>query len=280
MRTATIAMAALLVTGAGRTSVGAQGLTVRPSVVVEPVATLGVHLKAEVDRTRVSIGDYPRNWSLSGHADAPLLLDPDRNTETLRAQVGGGLEFSLFRPTRPAKGGPTVGDLPPWNYGYVALLGSAGLEAPQDMDTADITLGLVVAYEHDQYHRLWFLPQLCLGWDAVLCVECPEGHSSDDDLGTRLNGEVGWSIPADRQWMPGTLRPLWLRLRGRGFSAHGLHDAEPVRRAKGLWGSAEVAYRFDRRGPLHEVYVRSHGGRLPQQLTGKRATTAGLSLWF
>jgi hypothetical protein len=119
-----------------------------------------------------------------------------------------------------------------------------------------------------------------LGVEAVFCVDCDLPVTGDpaDDTGWRLGGELGWNIPADRSWVPALLKPIWLRLDGRAFHTSGLEDLDVLRNDDGLWGSAEVAYRCDRCGPVHEVYVRAHGGRLPQVLREKRAWTAGVSL--
>ncbi|HEX2165873.1 MAG TPA: hypothetical protein VHG09_01425, partial [Longimicrobiales bacterium] len=83
-----------------------------------------------------------------------------------------------------------------------------------------------------------------------------------------------------RAWVPALLKPFWLRLNGRAFHTSGLEDVDPMRNEDGLWGSAELAWRCDGCGPVHEVYVRGNGGRLPQRLREKRAFTAGVSLAF
>jgi hypothetical protein len=259
-----------------------QELRIRPALVVdEPM--LGMRLTAAVTRAQLHIGAYPRDWFIAASADAPLFTTAERNPETLRGRLHGGLQLSLFRPSTPVGQAPSPDDPEPWNYGYVAVQLGAGVEAPQALGTADITVGGALAYEHDQYHRLWFVPELRIAYDAVFCVDCaaPDGAGAiaEDDTGWRVDGEIGWSVPADHAWVPGALKPFWLRLRGRAFRTSGLH-VEPVRNDEGLSGSAELAYRCDRCGPVHEVYVRGHDGRLPQQLREKRAVTAGVSLFF
>jgi hypothetical protein len=108
----------------------------------------------------------------------------------------------------------------------------------------------------------------------VFCTDCDAGD------GWRLTGHAGWSIPADRAWIPAPLRPLWLRLYGRGFRDGGRTEADELRHGDGLWGSAELAWRCDACGPVHEVYVRGHGGRVPLPLRERRVVTAGVSLFF
>jgi hypothetical protein len=279
-------IALVLIAGAV-TTVRAQELRIRPTVLVEDSPLLGIRATASIQREQLQLGNYPKNWYWAAAADAPLFTSADRNPETLQARAGGGLQISLFRPSVPLGPVPSPEDPEPWNYGYFALLLAVGAEAPQRFNTADVTVGGAVAYEHDLYHRLWFLPEWRLAYDAVFCFDCaPDGAGGagtdpdGSDSGWRLDGEIGWSIPADRTWMPTVLRPLWLRLQGRGFTASGLDDAAQLRNDEGLWGSAELAYRCDACGPVHEVYVRGHGGRLPQLLREKRAVTAGVSLFF
>lgn len=287
-RAVAVLFAAVALMVAAVTSVHAQELRVRPAVLIEDDPLLGIRATAEVQRDQVRIGAYPRNWYWAAAADAPLFTSADRNPETLRARFDGGLQISLFRPSTPVGRAPSPDDPEPWNYGYVALLLAVGAEAPQKMNTGDFTVGGAVAYEHDQYHRLWFLPEVRVAYDAVFCVDCDgsgtAGEAADagdgNDSGWRVDGQVAWSIPADRGWVPGPLRPLWLRLQGRGFRSSGLEDAGALRNDDGMWGSAELAYRCDACGPVHEVYVRGHGGRVPQPLREKRAVTAGVSLFF
>jgi hypothetical protein len=279
MRIVPLLLAAVTAVASGVADAGAQALTVRPLVLIEEDPAFGVRLTSSVSRSRLLIGPFPREWHWSVRADAPLYLDPDRNPETIRARLDGGLQLSLFRPSTPAGAAPSPDDPPPWNYGYITVGLTAGVEAPQQVNTADVTAGGVLAYEHDQYHGLWFVPELRFALAAVFCMDC-DGAAGDDGRGARLDGSIGWNVPADRGWVPDPLKPLWLRLRGRAFSTSGLEGVDPVRNDDGLWGSAELAYRCDRCGPLHEVYVRGHGGRLPLRLREKRAFTAGVALWF
>lgn len=242
----------------------------------------GLRVTADLARQRILTGPFPRNWYWSAAMDAPLFTKSARNPESLRALAGAGLQVSLFRPSTPAPGRPpSPDDDAPWNYGFVALRFEAGTETPQDLRTADVTLGGSLVYEHDQYHVLWFIPELSIAYAAVFCIDC--GASADtngDDSGWRADGRIGWNVPADRGWMPHVLKPLWLRLHGRAFRTSGLQSTDPARNGEGLWGSAELAYRCDRCGPVHEIYVRGNGGRLAQRLREKRAFTAGVSLFF
>jgi hypothetical protein len=287
-RAMVLLITAVIPMAAASTSACAQELRIRPAVLIEDDPLFGIRATAEVHREQVRIGAYPRNWYWSAAADAPLFTSAERNPETLRARFDGGLQISLFRPSTPVGQAPSPDDPEPWNYGYVALLLAVGAEAPQKMNTGDFTVGGAIAYEHDQYHRLWFLPEVRVAYDAVFCVDCDGSDAlggaidagDGNDSGWRVDGQVGWSIPADRGWVPGPLRPVWLRLHGRGFRSSGLEDAGALRNDDGMWGSAEVAYRCDACGPVHEVYVRGHGGRLPQPLREKRAVTAGVSLFF
>jgi hypothetical protein len=280
MRALAAVAAGTVVLAAAAMAADNRPLIVRPAALLEPDAAVGVRIASRMQRAAASNGVFPRTWSLSEQVDAPLFLDPDRNPETLRAQAGAGLGVSLYRPRAPGAGGPSTDERPDWDYGSVALEASLGAEAPQGMDTADLTAGVLLGYEHELYYTRWFVPEVELGWHAVFCVGGDDGEDAGDGRGWRLDGAIGWYVPADRQGMPGPLRPLWLRLRGRGFRTFGLTDADPVRREQGLWGSAELAYRCDRWGPLHEIYIRSHAGKLPQQLEQKRGTTIGVSLWL
>jgi hypothetical protein len=262
----------------------AQELGIRPVVLLEEDPAFGVHITAEMTRDRVLIGPYPKNFFWAAAVDAPLFTKSERNPEPLRARLDGGLQISLFRPSTPVGAAPSPDDPPPWNYGYVAFQLGVGAEAPQDVNMADVTVGGSFAYEHDQYHSLWFIPELRVAYDAVFCIDCDLTFIADglntDDTGWRLGGELGWNIPADRAWVPALLKPIWLRLDGRAFHTSGLDTYDERHNDDGLWGSAELAYRCDRCGPVHEVYVRGNGGRLPQRLREKRAWTAGVSLAF
>lgn len=281
MRAIRLVSAALIVLMVSMSDAAAQELRIRPVVLLEDDPAFGVRLTAEMTRDRVLIGPYPRNVSWHAMADAPLFTKPERNPETLRAQFDAGLQISLFRPSIPVGAAPSPDDPPPWNYGYVAFQLGVGAEAPQNVNTADVTVGGSFAYEHDQYHNLWFIPELRIAYDAVFCIDCDlPVAGATDDAGWRLGGELGWNIPADRAWVPALLKPIWLRLDGRAFHTSGLDNVDVLRNDDGMWGSAEVAYRCDRCGPIHEVYVRAHGGRLPQVLREKRAWTAGVSLTF
>lgn len=232
-----------------------------------------------------AVGSFPREWTWAALADAPVVWNADRNPESLRGALSAGLQISLYKPPPPPpETGPTIDDAgAEWNYGYVALELLGAVEAPQDVEFADITLGGVVVYEHDQYTRLWFVPEVRLSFGTVLCASCDvtDGVADDDHL--RLDGELGWNIPMDRAWVPTPLKPVWLRLRGRMFQPWGLDDeliADAPRNEGGQWGSAEVAYRVDDIEWLHEVFVRWHGGELPVQLRERHAWRAGVSLFL
>lgn len=269
-----------LVALAGALPAAAQDFRVRPMFLVEENPVPGVRITADITHDRVAIGPYPKNWFWTAIADAPLFTKAERNPEPLRARLEGGLQISLFRPSMPEPGQPPSPDDPePWNRGFIALLAGVGAEAPQNMDNADIRVGGSILYGHDQYHAMWFVPELRVAYDAVFCMECDGTTPDSDDTGWRLEGDIGWSIPADRGWMPDALRPLWLRLNGRAFRTSAM-DVAQQRNDDGLWGSAELAYRCDRCGPVHEIYVRGNGGRQPQRLREKRAFTAGVSLFF
>jgi hypothetical protein len=280
MKPTIIVCIALALLAGGSATAGAQALEVRPMVVLDGGPTGGVRLTSKISRERIEIGPFPRSWHIATLADLPFLLESERNSETLRARVDTGLLLSLFRPSTPVGALPSPDDPDPWNYGFVSAQVTVGAEAPQEVNTADMTVGGSVAYGHDQYHRLWFVPEGRVGWDAVFCVDCDPAPGDDDDTGSRLQVELGWSIPADREWMPVPLRPLWLRLRGRGFETRGLTGVAPLRSDDGLWGSAELAYRCDACGPVHEVYVRGHTGRLPLFLREERTVMGGVSLAF
>lgn len=265
----------------------AQTTQLRPLVLIDDSPAFGARLTARTDRQAVqSHRDFPRSWQLAAFLDLPVYTSAARNPGSLRARVGGGLDISLFRPSRPPPGQPPSPDDPaPLNYGWVSLLLEAGAEAAQTLDDADLTIGAALAYGHDQPVSLWFLPSARLAYDRVLCVGCAPDAAPDaapgaaDETGSRLDAELGWDLPADRRWVPRTLRPLWLRLDGRAFAASGLREVE-ARNEEGLWGSVELAWRFDADGLLHEVYLRGHGGRLPQRLRQGRALTAGVTLSF
>lgn len=282
MRTSRRALTVLMLLTGSAGGAAAQDVRVRPLVLLEDGPVFGVHATAELTRERVLIGPYPKNFFWTVTADLPWFTKPERNPEPQRLLFDGGLQISLFRPSTPVGAAPSPDDPPPWNYGYVAFLLGVGLEWPQDRNTGDLTVGGSFAYEHDQYHSLWFIPELRIAYDAVFCVDCdaPVAGESAVDTGWRLGGELGWNIPADRTWMPDLLKPLWLRLDGRAFRTSGLADVSLLRNDDGLWGSAELAYRCDRCGPVHEVYVRANGGRQPHRLREKRAWTAGVSLAF
>jgi hypothetical protein len=272
-------LAAVLALALGAGAANAQSFEVRPMFLLDGGPTAGVRLTSDFSRERIVIGPFPRSWHVAAFADAPLFLDADRNPETLRARLDGGVLVSLFRPFVPEGGIPTPNDPPPWNLGYIAAQITLATEAPQDVNTADVMLGASIEYGHDLYHQLWFLPEARLGWDAVMCVECDPG-ADQDETGSRLYAEARWSIPADRGWMPAPLRPFWLRLEGRAFRANGVGAVEPLRNENGTWGGVELAYRCDACGPVHEVYVRGQSGDLPLALREDRAVTAGVSLVF
>ena len=284
MRPSRPAFTVLLLLTASASVASAQDVRIRPLVLVEDDPVFGVHATGELTRERVLIGPYPKNFFWSVAAGLPWFTKPERNPEPQRIQFDGGLQISLFRPSTPVGAAPSPDDPPPWNFGYVAFQLGVGAEAPQDVNMADVTIGASFAYEHDQYHSLWFMPELRIAYDAVFCIDCDLTVIADapapDDAGWRLAGELGWNIPADRAWMPALLKPIWLRLDGRAFHTSGLDEFDELHNDDGLWGSAELAYRCDRCGPVHEVYVRGNGGRLPQRLREKRTWTAGVSLAF
>lgn len=233
-------------------------------------------------------GSFPREWTWAAQADAPIVWDAERNPESLRAALSGGLQISLYRPPpAPGPGGPTIDDPgAAWNYGYVALELLAAAESPQDMDFADVVLGGALTYEHDQYTRLWFLPEVRLAVGAAFCAGCDELSDADDTDHLRLDAEAGWNIPLDRTWAPAILRPVWLRLRGRVFQPWGVSedltagDDATLRSEGGRSGSAELAYRVDDVQWLHEVFVRWHGGELPVQPHERHAWRIGISLFL
>ena len=273
-----LVLALLLVAAASR-ALDAQWLEVRPNLVLDGAPTAGVRITSNASRERDLIGPLPRSWHLASFVDAPLLLAAERNPETLRARLDGGLLLSLFRPSIPVGGVPSPDDPEPWNYGFIAVQASLGIETSQRANDADLSIGGSIEYGHDRYQRLWFVPEGRIGWDFVGCSGCAEG-SAERVSGSRGHAEIGWSIPADREWMPGALRPLWLRLSGRGFVSSGFGDAVPVRNEDGLWGSAELAYRCDACGPVHELYVRAQAGRVPVSLPEEQAVLIGVALAF
>ncbi|HEX2166618.1 MAG TPA: hypothetical protein VHG09_05210, partial [Longimicrobiales bacterium] len=197
--------AAVLMLLVSAAAASAQTIDIRPLLLLEENPVPGIRIATEYAQTRVLIGPYPKNWYWHAFADAPLFTKADRNRETLRAQIDGGLQISLFRPSLPAPGQPpSPDDPPPWNYGFVALQLGVGAEAPQNVRTADVTLGASLAYEHDQYHSLWFIPELRIAYDAVFCIDCNDAATLEHsgDTGWRANGDIGWNIPADRAWVP------------------------------------------------------------------------------
>lgn len=267
-------------------------LRLRPTVLrtdgdVLPALRLSFeHRSAGLD----AVGSFPREWTWAAIADAPIVWNASRNPESLRGALSAGLQISLYKPPPPPpETGPTIDDPgAAWNYGYVAFELLAAVEAPQDVEFADITLGGVIVYEHDQYTRLWFVPELRASFGTVLCASCDDTDSAGVDAATddqhlRIDAELGWNIPMDRAWVPGPLKPVWLRLRGRMFQPWGLNEEfleDTPRSEGGRWGSAEVAYRVDDIAWLHEVFVRWHGGELPVQLRERHAWRVGVSLFL
>jgi len=275
-----IAAAALLLSAVAPPSVAAQRWGVSPFVLLDGGPTAGLRFDVDVRRDRDMIGPYPRSLRYAFSVDGAYLLDEERNSETIRSLIDVGYLISLFRPSTPVGAIPSPDDPPPWNRGWVALQLGAGIEAPQDWSTSDFTVGGSLEYGHDQYQTLWFLPEARVEWGYVRCVDCDTTTADAEDAGSRMQGELAWSIPADREWMPSPLRPLWLRLQGRGFATSGLDEVGALRNEDGMWGSAELAYRCDGCGPLHEVYVRGFGGQLPIAMEDEVGVGVGASLAF
>jgi hypothetical protein len=280
MRTILLFAGGLLATLLLSLSAHAQELRIRPALLFaddDPIPGLRFTLTGE--RGDLFIREaFPGEWTWAASIDAPLTWDADRNPEALRADLSSGLQISLFRAATPPGAVPTPDDPPPVSYGYVALDLRLAAEAPQALDDGDASIGVAFLYEHDQYHRLWFLPELRVEYGGVACVGC---DTTGENTHARLDGEIGWNIPFDRGWVPSPLRPLWVRLRGRAFETWGLDgELEMIRHSDGRWGSGELAYRIDGAGWLHELFVNWRGGDVPQKLPTDRAWSAGASVFF
>lgn len=271
-----MAVAIALITGAA--DAHGQALEVRPTLLFADGINAGVRFRSDVERTGALIGSYPRTWRMAVRVDAPILLDRRNNPEPMMARLDLGGLVSLFRPSVPVDGIPTPEDPPPWNRGFLTAQITVGAEAPQDFHTADVTVGAALEYGHDQYDPMWFVPEVRIAWEALLCVDCAtDPDPTRNQQGTRLHGAVSWNIPADRAWVLSFLRPVWVRLEARAFTTSGLTN--PVSRAAdGIWGNAEVVYRCDNCGPIHELYVRGQSGTLSIQMQRHHTVTAGLGL--
>jgi hypothetical protein len=271
----------LLLSGTYAGLEGQDGLRLRPTAILADGSVVpALRLTARHESGALVIGPFPREWGWAVEADAPLTWDRRRNPEPLRAELRGGLHLSLFGPRVPPEGVPTPDHDPGPSHGYLAFHLRAAAEAPQRPSQADVAVGFSARFEHDEVDRLWFLPELGLGFGAVACVRCdlPEDEGR---VHPRLEVEAGWNVPLDRAWTPDPLRPLWLRVRGRAFRTWGMSPAaEALRHERGGWGSAELAYAVDRAHRIQEVYVRWHGGDLPVRLRERRAWAAGITLFF
>lgn len=266
------------------TDVAAQELTLGPSILQgggETVAGFRAGFTYESGRLEAR-GSYPRESVLAVAVDLPLARKSSVNPESLAAEFRWGYELSLYRPPDVPEDpvpGETYGA---WDYGFLGLELRGAVEAPQDLDLADLSLGAMVSYEHNQYQALWFVPEAHVSIDGVACVACElppteEGGSAH----ARVDTGLGWNLPLDRSWMPSALRPLWLRMRGRAFWTLGISEGlSETRLENGTWGSSEVAYRTDRSDWLHEIYVRWAGGAVPVTLARRRAWTVGISVLF
>lgn len=262
---------------------GAQQLRIRPALLLADGDVFpGLRFTLEGTRGGLVIQtNNPREWSFGADVDVPLTWDADRNPEPLRAALRGGLQLSFFQASTPTGGVPSPDDPAAVSNGYLSLDLKLAGEAPQSFDFGDAAFGVAVSYEHDQYHRLWFVPEVSLAFDGVVCIECETDAEEVDNPHTRLAGEIGWSVPLDRGWVPGPVRPVWIRLQGRGFKTWGMDERlESIRHPDGLWGMAELAYRLDNTGWLHELFVNWRVGDHPQRLLQDRAWGIGASVYF
>ena len=274
-----LTITASLVLGAG--ALRAQDFSFGPSLLRGGGRTVpGARGTFEYRSSRsASVGCYPSESVLGADVDVPLAWDANMNPESLRAGAGVAWEVSLFCPPEvPANPLPGV-DYGGWDYGFVGFELVVGAEAPQSLDFTDLSVGAAVAYEHTQYQSLWFLPSASVALEAVGCVSCGLAAGGDETAHARLDAHLGWSVPFDRQLVPVPLRPIWLRLRGRGFWTFDLPAGlAAVRMEDGYSGSMEVGYRLDRTDWLYEVYIRWSGGELPVLAAPQRAWIAGVTV--
>lgn len=261
-----------------------RGLRLGPSLLrADGETTFGARATYRWDNHAVRrSGRLPWARSAGIAANLPGTVDPDRNPESLRAEIRGGAFLSLFNPPSPPPD-PVPGErYGSWNYGYLSASARLSVEAPQRLDRADLLAGVVLIYEHDQYQELWFLPELRLAADRGVCAGCdlPPGVEGDRDF-TRLEGEAAWYVPLDRSWMPDPLRPLWLRPGVRAFLFRGMGDGLDAQRPdEGVGARMELAYRLDDSRWLHEVYLRWSGGNVPVFRGDRRVWGGGLTVFF
>jgi hypothetical protein len=283
-RAAGAALVVLASTGTLPAMAQEPGLRLGPTLLrADGETTLGARATYRWDNHAVSPGGrLPWARSAGITADLPGTVDPDRNPESLRAELRGGVFLSLFNPPSPPPD-PVPGErYGSWNYGYLSASARLSVEAPQRLDRADFLAGVVLIYEHDQYQGLWFLPELRLAADRGICAGCdlPSGVEGDRDF-TRLEGEAAWYVPLDRHWMPDPLRPLWLRPGVRAFLSRGMGEVLDAQRPdEGVGGRVELAYRLDDSRWLHEVYLRWSGGNVPVFRGDRRAWGVGVTVFF
>ncbi|MEJ2502753.1 MAG: hypothetical protein P8177_05455 [Gemmatimonadota bacterium] len=264
---------------AGPTPAAAQGgepaIALGPAVVGAEDPTVGVRLRLDIARRDIDVEGTPRRLLASFQADLPVTWDSDRNPESLRASGRFGLLLALIQ--RPPPGPDGMPSLEaPKRWGFVEVGVEAGAEAPQRLGDADLDVGVLLAYEHDQ-DRLWFLPAVEIGLAYVDCVGCDLPDEADPWFG-RVDARASWSIPIGAV-LPGVLAPLRLRPTGRWFQAWGTGEAvDAVRRDQGTWGAVELAYALTDLDPFYEVHVGWRGGDLPIRLAEDRAWSFGFTL--
>ncbi|MEX2584650.1 MAG: hypothetical protein WD766_15380 [Gemmatimonadota bacterium] len=236
--------------------------------------TPALRLEVALDRGDVYSAEAAR-LNASFDADLPVTWDAGRNPETLEVEASVGYLKAFITPPPDEPGGLPSLD-PPIRNGFAEIAFEAAAEAAQALGSADVSLGLEAAYEHDQ-DRLWFVPGVELGFALVDCVGCdvPDDESS---WSRRLDGRVRWSVPL-APVVPAFLDPLRVRPAARVFRSWGTGQAvEAIRNKDGLWASVELAYAIDGVPLLHEVHAGWRGGDLPVKLEEEKAWYFGVTV--
>lgn len=229
---------------------------------------------------------FPSTRYWRAEARGALAADADLNPEPVALDVAGGLAISLAKP-RVITFDPANVDAPgtamAFDYGDVSLAAQGHVETNQRRTEARAALGAELVYTHDRQGGIWpFLPSLyaVVGFARPLASELRDSLGvPDDESYLRLAAGGAWHLSADRLWMPGVLRPVWLHAQVDLYrEASVATDVEDTGLDDGTRIALGIAYRLlgadDRL--VDEVFVRWTNGETPTLPAARKAWMLGI----
>lgn len=292
MRHLTIVITALLalVAGADAQREGARGWSLAPALLSQGGDYTGAARFGFVGGSRRQdlAGALPMSRYWAAEIRGTLALDPDLNPDPIAVQAAGGLAVSLAKP-RTIAFDPANVDAPgramEYDYGDLALAAEVHVVTNQRRTEARAALGGQLVYTHDRQDGVWpFVPALhaAVGVARPLASELRDTLGvPDDETYLRLAAGLAWHVSADRGWMPGPLRPVWLHALLDVYRETSVDDAVSTTRLDdGTRVALTAAYRLlgTERRLVDEVFLRWTSGETPTLPAPRKAWMLGIAL--